>query len=193
MVEKEQPTHVEANEGANLRANGYVRRLQRLKEGRMVPGAAFVRRVHRPSTHRFHPSLPPVVDVHVSLGLRRRHGRTRTRLVVRAAPSVRLENVHWSSSRPRSNPTVPGFSDGSKSFVVSPPPPVGPSEKRPRRPPSPPHNRRFGTSEKTPPEPNRAESHPRRENILCRSLVACCKADYDTTRVPSRAARAART
>lgn len=120
MVEKEQPTHVEANEGANLRANGYVRRLQRLKEGRMVPGAAFVRRVHRPSTHRFHPSLPPVVDVHVSLGLRRRHGRTRTRLVVRAAPSVRLENVHWSSSRPRSNPTVPGFSDGSTSFLRSP-------------------------------------------------------------------------
>lgn len=158
----------------------------------MVPGAAFVRRVRRPSTHRFHPSLSSVVDVRVSLGLRRRHGRTRTRLVVHAAPSVRLENVHWSSSRPRSNPTVPGFSDGSTSFLVSPRRTVRETSETPSLT-SPQPTIRNVRENPTRTEPNRTESHPTRENILYRSLVACSVVDYDTTRVPARAARAART
>lgn len=158
----------------------------------MVPGAGFVRRVRRPSTRRFHPSRSSVVDVHVSLGLRRRHGRTRTRLVVHSAPSVRLENVHRPSSRPRSNPTVPGFSDGSTSFLVSPRRTVRETSETPTLTSPQPTIRNVRESpDRT--VPNRTESQPPRENILCRTVVACWVADYDTTRVPARAARAART
>ena len=110
---------------------------ERWKERRNVPACVWmIRSTHaavegRTSGARcsVRPPCPSSVDAPFPpfAVVRRRRARLawatkspHTRLVVHAAPSVRLENVHWSSSRPRSNPTVPGFSDGSTSFLRSP-------------------------------------------------------------------------